>query len=145
MATSTPCAAATAGGGVQVVVDTTVWLAYFTGAQTPEADHLDALLGRSPLVLGDLILAEVLHALPDELHRRQAEAALLKLWLVEMGGFEVARRSAVHYHTLKARGIAVRAAECLIATFCIQERFALLHASPAYEPFEKLGLTTVRV
>jgi predicted nucleic acid-binding protein len=46
---------------------------------------------------------------------------------------------------VKARGLAVRAAECLIATFCIHEGFALLHASPSYEPFEKLGLTTAKV
>jgi len=129
---------------VQTVVDTSVWLAYFTGAPTPEADLLDTLLGRAPLVVGDFILAEVLHALPDELHRKQAEAALLKFWTVEMGGLDLAVRSAIHRHTLRARGIDVRPAECRIATFCIERGYSLLHASEVFEPFEKLGLTVLK-
>lgn len=129
---------------MQTVVDTSVWLAYFTGIATPEADLLDSLIGRAPLVVGDFILAEVLHALPDELHRKQAESALLKFWLVEMGGFDVASRGAVHAHTLRGRGYEPRPAECLIASFCIARGYALLHASEAFEPFEKLGLKVLR-
>jgi hypothetical protein len=50
-----------------------------------------------------------------------------------------------NYHTLRARGIPVRTAECRLATFCLDQGFALLHASPGYEPFEKyLGLTVAR-
>ena len=46
---------------------------------------------------------------------------------------------------LRARGIPVRTAECRLATFCLDQGFALLHSSPGYEPFEKyLGLTVAR-
>lgn len=32
-------------------------------------------------------------------------------------------------------------ADCLLATFCIQNNFALLHADPGFAPFERhLGL-----
>jgi predicted nucleic acid-binding protein len=129
---------------VQAVVDTSVWLAYFRGVSSPETDLLDSLIGRAPLAVGDLVLAEVLHALPDELHRKQAEEALLKFWQVEMGGAELAVRSAVHSHTLRGRGYEVRPAECRIATFCIERGFALLHASEVFEPFEKVGLQVLR-
>lgn len=129
---------------MQTVVDSSVWLAYFTGVQSPETDLLDSLIGQSPLVVGDLILAEVLHALPDELHRKQAEEALLKFWIAEMGGADLAVRSATHLHTLRGRGIEVTSAECLIATFCIERGYSLLHASEAFEPFEKLGLTVLK-
>jgi len=43
-----------------IVVDTSVWVDYFNGRPTPAADRLDSLLSREPLVIGDLILAEVL-------------------------------------------------------------------------------------
>ncbi len=129
---------------MQTVVDTSVWLAYLTGTGSPEADLLDSLIGRSPLVIGDFILAEVLHALPDELHRKKASEALLRFWQVEMGGFDLAVRSAVHAHTLRGRGYEPRAAECLIATFCIERGYSLLHASEAYAPFEKLGLEVLK-
>ncbi len=65
------------------------------------------------------------------------QEALLKFWLVETGGFDVAVQSAVSYHTLKARGIPVRTAECRLAAFCILNGFALLHSSPGFEAFEK--------
>jgi predicted nucleic acid-binding protein len=131
---------------VQVLVDSSVWIDYFTGAATPEADLLNSLLGRSPLVVPDVVMTEVLHGLPDELHRKQAREALGKFWLLEVTGFDLAEKSAVHYHTLRARGIPVRTAECRLATFCLDRGFALLHSSPGYEPFEKhLGLQVARV
>jgi predicted nucleic acid-binding protein len=130
---------------VQVLVDSSVWIDFFTGAATPEADHLDSLLGRSPLLVADTVLTEVLHGLPDEAHRKQAREALAKLWLIEIGGFGLAEKAAVNFHTLRARGLPVRTAECRIATFCIEQGFALLHSAPGYEPFERhLGLTVAR-
>jgi predicted nucleic acid-binding protein len=130
---------------VQVLVDTSVWLDYFTGRPSPEADHLHTLLGRAPLLVADVVLMEVLLALPDELHRRQAREALTKLWLIEVAGFDLAEKAAVNYHTLRTRGIPVNPAECRLATFCIDQGFALLHSSPGYEPFEKhLGLRVAR-
>jgi predicted nucleic acid-binding protein len=130
---------------VQFVVDASVWIDYFTGAATPQVDVLDGLIGNWAVTVTDSVLAEVLHGLPDEVHRRQAQEALLRFWLIEDGGFDVAVKSAVNYHTLRARDIPVRMAECRLATFCIDQGFALLHSSPGYEPFEKyLGLKVAR-
>lgn len=130
---------------MQVLVDTSAWLDYFTGRPSPAADLLHTLLGQSPLLVADVVLMEVLLALPDELHRRQAKEALAKLWLIELSGFDLAEKTVVNYHTLRTRGLAVNPAECRLATFCIDQGFALLHSSPGYEPFEKhLGLRVAR-
>jgi predicted nucleic acid-binding protein len=130
---------------VQILVDASVWLDYFTGKPTPEADHLDTLLGRSPLLVADVVLAEVLQALPDEFHRKQAREALGKFWQIEIGGFDLAEKTAMNYHTLRARGIEVDPVQCRIATFCIDQGFALLHSSAGYGAFEQhLGLTAAR-
>jgi predicted nucleic acid-binding protein len=43
-----------------IVVDSSVWIDYFTGNDTPETDHLDSLLGQELIAIGDLVLAEVL-------------------------------------------------------------------------------------
>jgi predicted nucleic acid-binding protein len=130
---------------VQVLVDSSVWIEYFTGKASPQADYLDSLIGRAALVVADVVLMEVLHGLPDEVHRKQAQEALLKFWLVETGGFDLAIQSAVNYQTLKARGVPVRTAECRLATFCILKGLALLHSSPGFEVFEKyLGLQVAR-
>lgn len=130
---------------MQVLVDASVWLDYFTGRPSPEADHLHTLIGSFPLLVGDVVLMEVLLALPDELHRRQAREALAKFWLIEVAGFDLAEKAAVNFHTLRARGLAVNPAECRLATFCIDQGFALLHSSAGYEPFERhLGLRVAR-
>jgi len=95
---------------VQVLVDSSVWIAYFTGKATPEADHLHGLF-----------------------------------WHVELSGFDLAEKTAVNYHTLQSRNLPVRTAQRRLATFCIDQGYALLHASEGYEPFERhLGLTVAR-
>ena len=43
-----------------VLVDSSVWIDYFNGADTWQVERLDRLLGREPIIIGDLILAEVL-------------------------------------------------------------------------------------
>jgi|SRR6185295_10049995 len=130
---------------MQILVDSSVWIEYFTGAATPGAGYLDTLLGKSALLVADVVIAEVLKGFPDELHRNQAQEALLKFWLIETGGFDLALKSALNYQTLRARDIPVRTGDCYLATFCIDQGFALLYSSPGYEPFEKyLGLTVAR-
>jgi len=37
-----------------------MWIDFFNGVSTPEVERLDALLGESPVAIGDLILVEVL-------------------------------------------------------------------------------------
>lgn len=130
---------------MQTLVDASVWIDYFTGAATPETDYLDSLLGKSPLAVADLTVAEVLHGIPDERHRRLAEEALLRFWTVEVRGLRLSLRSAVNYHTLRNRGLPVRTTECLLATYCLENNLALLHSSPGFEPFERhLGLKVSR-
>jgi predicted nucleic acid-binding protein len=94
---------------VQILVDSSVWIDYFQGVATPETDPLHALIGRSPLVVADVVLTEVLHGLPDELHRRRALEALGKFWRIEMAGFGLAERAAVSYHTTRSRSVTARA------------------------------------
>lgn len=43
-----------------VLVDSSVWVDYFNGLETHESSRLDALLGREPVAVGDLIQLEVL-------------------------------------------------------------------------------------
>ena len=126
---------------MQVLVDAPVWLDYFAGVHTKETDLLDRLLGRSAIAVADLSLAEVLYAMPEERHRRAAEAALRKFWLVNVGGAAMAAKSAIHYHSLLAKGIDVHGVDCLLATYCLEHGMALLTDPATAEPFVRhLGL-----
>ena len=43
-----------------IIIDSSVWIDYFNGTETPETNKLDELLGVEPIAIGDLILTEVL-------------------------------------------------------------------------------------
>ena len=127
------------------VVDTSVWIDYFNGAATRETALLDALLGVEPIVVGDLILAEVLQGFAFERDVREARAALDRLLFQPMVGRDVALASARNYRTLRARGVTVRKTiDMLIATFCLENGHRLLHADRDFVPIaEHLGLETL--
>jgi predicted nucleic acid-binding protein len=40
-----------------IVVDTSVWIDFFNGRPTPQADALNDLLGERQIIVGDLMMA----------------------------------------------------------------------------------------
>ena len=128
-----------------ILVDSSVWVDYFNGQDTPQTARLDALLGIEPLAIGDLILTEVLQGFRSDADYAQAKALLLSLTVFELLGVEQAIRSAEHYRILRKRGITIRkTADVIIATFCIVEGHRLLFSDQDFRPFvEQLGLSEV--
>ncbi len=128
-----------------IVVDSSVWIGYFNGAETRETGLLDDLLGAEPVLIGDLILAEVLQGFRSNRDVRRARAALDSLYFEPMVGRSIALASARNYRALRARGVTVRkTVDMLIATFCMENGHSLLHADRDFDTIEdNLGLRTV--
>lgn len=125
------------------VVDSSVWIGYFSGSDTsPALERLDALLSEEIVVVGDLILAEVLQGFRFDKDHRTAKSLLTSLEYRDMMGRTVAIESAENYRLLRERGITIRRTiDCLIATFCIIHNLPLLHDDQDFRPFEQhLGL-----
>jgi hypothetical protein len=121
-----------------VFVDSSVWIDYFRGASTAEADKLDQLLGNEPLATGDLVLAEVLQGFVSDSDFNQAHALLTSLTVVELGGRDIAIQAARNYRRLRALGITVRKTiDTIIATRCLEDDFALLYSDGDFDPFVK--------
>jgi predicted nucleic acid-binding protein len=130
---------------VQTLVDSSVWLDYFLGVQSPATDLLDRLLGEAPLAVSDITFEEVLRGLPGERNRQLAREALRKFWIVEIHGLALAEASAANSHALRDRGLDPDPVACRIATFCIENGFALLHDDEEYDAFEEhLGLRSAQ-
>jgi predicted nucleic acid-binding protein len=125
-----------------IFVDSSVWIDYFRGHGTPEADKLDGLLGKEPLATGDLVLTEVLQGFVRDRDFNQAEALLRSLTLVELCGRDIAIKAARNHRRLRALGITVRKTiDTVIATRCIEDDLALLHRDRDFDPFvAHLGL-----
>lgn len=119
-----------------ILVDSSVWIDYFRGKPTPQADQLDHLLGLEPIALGDLILAEVLQGFDSAREFDAARRMLSALELVEIGGYEVAILAAQNFRRLRSLGITVRKTiDTLIATRCIADDIELLYADRDFDPF----------
>ena len=128
-----------------IVVDSSVWIAYFNGHVTRETELLDELLGVEPIMTGDLILAEVLQGFRSDSGYRKAKAALDALVFSPMIGRKVALASARNYRRLRTNGITVRKTiDMLIASFCIENGHRLLHADRDFDVIEAhLGLVVL--
>ncbi len=125
-----------------IVVDSSVWIAYFNGKTTRETKLLDELLGVEPIMTGDLILAEVLQGFRTDGDFRRAKAVLDTLIFSRMVGRDIALASAGNYRKLRAKGVTVRKTiDVLIASFCIENGHRLLHADRDFDAIEEhLGL-----
>ena len=125
-----------------ILVDSSVWIDYFRGAATPEANRLDRLLENEPLATGDLVLTEVLRGFASNKDFDQARDLLTALIVIDLGGRQIAIKAAQNYRKLRALGITVRKTiDTVIATRCIEDNFALLYSDRDFDPFVKhLGL-----
>jgi predicted nucleic acid-binding protein len=128
-----------------VIIDTTIWIDYFNGTRTLHTDWLDFQLARQRLGLTDLILYEVLQGVRDDGQWQKLRRDLLKFEVFETGGIDLATAAAQNYRTLRRQGLTIRATiDSLIATFCLQNDYALLHNDRDYDAFEQaLGLKVI--
>jgi predicted nucleic acid-binding protein len=125
-----------------IVVDSSVWIDYFTGNDTSETDHLDSLLGQELIAIGDLVLAEVLQGFRADKDFRKARDLLVSLHVVNMLDTTIALKSAANFRALRKKGLTVRkTVDSIIATYCIENRLPLLHCDKDFQPFHRhLGL-----
>ena len=122
---------------MMLVVDSTVWVDYFNGIENLHTDYLHRIVEQRPILVGDLILAEVLQGFREEDDFEQAHQALSKFLQVEMANPVLALQSAYNYRLLRRKGITVRKTiDGLIATFCIENNHELLHTDRDFDGYE---------
>jgi predicted nucleic acid-binding protein len=128
-----------------LVVDTSVWVDYFNGVENPQTDFLHVVLDKTPILIGDLILAEVLQGFRHDPDFEKVRRALGKYTQVSMVGPALAVQSARNFRFLRHKGITVRKTmDSLIATYCIENDHELLHNDSDFDGYEEhLGLRVV--
>jgi predicted nucleic acid-binding protein len=121
-----------------LVVDSSVWIDFFNARDTAARGELRRLLhdGRIRVVVPDLVLFEVLRGFRHERAMRQARLLLLSLSVERCGGEDLALAAAEHYRGLRTHGVTVRSAiDTLVAAFCIEHNYLLLHSDRDYDAF----------
>jgi len=111
------------------LVDTTVWVDFFRGTDSPEKRTLEYLLQKGAMVaITDIILTEILRGIAHD-----REYQLVKRRLDSFPCLTAkAPRSFVHaadlYHRCRRKGVTIQSTvDCLIAAVCLEHEAALLH------------------
>jgi predicted nucleic acid-binding protein len=113
-----------------ITVDSSVWIDYLKGTQTPQTKQLDAMLGDSSLdfVMLDVVLMEVLRGIRSEHEYKNTQEALTALPVHLAGGQEIATHAAQIYRKLRRQGQTVRSTiDLLVASWCLHSDADLLH------------------
>lgn len=128
-----------------ILVDSSVWIDYFIGVKNKQTNKLDENLGLKPVAIGDLILTEVLQGFRHDKDYKAAKTLFEDVTIFDMLGKEMAIKSAENFRILRKKGVTVRkAADVIIASFCIDQKLPLLFSDKDFRPFVKhLGLIEV--
>lgn len=124
------------------VADTSAWIDYFRGVIAPHTDFLDEELQTNRIVTGDLIIAEFLQGFTNEKEYAVAKSLMETLEYRDLVGKKVALKAAENFRLLRRKGITVRKTiDVIIATFCIENGFSLIHNDRDFDPIQiHLGL-----
>lgn len=85
-----------------ILVDSSVWIDFFSNRPTPQSDRLDRKLGRESFVVGDLILAAVLQGFKHDSGFAEARCQFGKFEHLVIGATELAIEAARNHRRLSA-------------------------------------------
>ena len=129
-----------------ITADSSVWIGFFNGAESPQIRALDAVLDDSAneIVLLDVVLMEVLRGFRLDRDCRYARDLFAPLPVFTAGGEAIALAAASLYRDLRREGLTVRSPiDLLIGTWCIKNDCLLLHDDRDFDGMESLkGLQT---
>ncbi|MBM4307400.1 MAG: PIN domain nuclease [Deltaproteobacteria bacterium] len=130
-----------------VLVDTTVWIDFFSAKSTPEVAELERLLNEGEdICTCGIILTEVLQGIREEEDYQRTLSRFDTFLLLPMNR-QVFLRAAQIYRSLRHRGVTIRKpVDCMIASVAIEHGIALLHNDRDFDPIEThCGLKVVRI
>jgi predicted nucleic acid-binding protein len=118
-----------------IVVDSSVWIGHFRDHDTAAVRKLRSIEALEQIIVGDVILLEVLQGARDERHASRLEGILREFKIEFMLDDELATKAARNYRMLRRKGITIRTTvDLVIATFCAQREYALLHDDRDFQP-----------
>ena len=122
------------------LVDTTVWIDFFRGTDTPQVQELERMLNASEDVcVCGFILTEVLQGIRDDKEYANALASFDSFILLPMTQPTFVKAAEL-YRTLRRRGLTIRnAVDCMIAAVALEHDIPLLHNDRDFGAIESLG------
>ena len=123
---------------MMVLVDTTVWIDFFSGKSYPHVKTLENLIfNRENICICGVILTEILQGIKNDKEFKKVQELLENLIFLPMS-YHVFLYSAHIYRNLRKKGITIRKTiDCIIAAVAIEYDIQLLHNDKDFIPIEK--------
>jgi len=122
---------------MMVLVDTTVWIDFFSACSLPHVETLEKLIvKREDICICGIILTEVLQGIRKDSEFRKTRDLFEKLIFLPMR-HSTFLQSANIYRILRRKGITIRKSmDCMIASVAIENNVSLLHNDKDFKPIE---------
>jgi predicted nucleic acid-binding protein len=129
-----------------MVSDTTVWVDYSKGVHTKETRILRNEIERGEVIVTDVIIMEFLQGIRDDRDYADGRALMNAMYYRPFWGKRHMEQAAANYRALRKQGITIRSPnDVVIATFCIENDYPLLHNDHDFDHIEQhLGLKVAR-
>lgn len=123
---------------MMVLVDTTVWIDFFSAHSYPHVKSLEKLIAdREDVCICGIILTEVLQGIKKDSEFRRTRDLFRSLIFLPMH-YSSFILSAEIYRKLRRKGITIRkSVDCMIASIAIENEIPLLHNDKDFLPIEK--------
>jgi predicted nucleic acid-binding protein len=121
-----------------VVVDTTVWIDFFSGKPSPEVQMLERFLAEgNDICICGVILTEVLQGIREDTDYAKTLSRFDSFLFLDFNRRTFIKAAQI-YRTLRRRGITIRkSVDCMIAAVAIEHNIPLLHNDRDFDPIEK--------
>jgi len=112
-----------------ILVDTSVWIDFLTGRNSPFRRELHGLIeAGKPIAINAIIFQEILQGVRSDLEFKKLEKYLLNFPCFSFGQIQTFRDAAQIYRTCRQRGKTIRKpVDCLIAAQALAENLVLFH------------------
>jgi hypothetical protein len=128
-----------------ILVDTSVWIDFFRGRNTPYRKILhDLIVNDEDLCVTGLILTEILQGIKDDKANNETREYLLEFPVYNPSGANTYVEAANVYRRCLRKGKTIRTTiDCLIAAVAIENALTLLHNDSDFDNIAQC--TTLRV
>jgi len=115
-----------------VFIDTSAWIEFLRGSESPVCQRVDELLG-GEIVISDMVRMEVFAGARDEQHLSDLRRLLARATLVETESIDYEQAASL-YRVCRRAGATVRSlVDCLIAAVAIRVGATMLHLDSDFE------------
>lgn len=122
-----------------ILVDTTVWIDFFRGINSPEKRAFEQLLHEGSMVaITDIVLTEILRGIQPEKEYQIVKHRLSAFPCLTARAPQTFVHAADLYRRCRKKGATIRSTvDCLIAAVCLEHEAALLHHDSDFDLLAK--------